>query len=311
MHNKLYNIISNFTSSYWGKKIYYCISNIIFYIIPDKLFVKILYRLRMGRKVNLDNPRYFTEKINWLRINDRRPIKTKLADKYQVRDYVANKVGKEVLIPLIGVYNSFNDIDFDTLPSKFVLKTNHSSGWNMVCVDKDKFDIKSAKKLFSMWFKTNYYQINRAWEYKDIKPKIICEQYISSSENRGLDDYKFHCFVGEPKYIQHITGRECNQTKHKFYDLNWQPQEFTFTNPLYDGIDERPNNFEKMLEIVRQLSKDWPYVRIDLYNVAGNIYFGEVTFHPVNGMDQFKPESENKVWGDLLSLDSLKNKVSE
>ena len=147
-----------------------------------------------------------------------------------------------------------------------------------------------------------YYHINRSWEYKDIKPKILCEEFISSINKASLDDYKIHCFNGEPKYIQHIFGRHEGGAKHKFYNLNWEAQEFNFTNPMYEKTYPKPAGLENMLEIARKLSKDWIYARIDLYNIEGKIYFGEITFHPVNGMDDFFPREYNKIWGNMLDL---------
>lgn len=302
MHNSIYKLIKNLTASLLGKKVYYSFCYITYLLIPDSLFQKILYRLRMGKSLNLKEPKDFTEKINWLKLNYRKSLLTKLADKYEVRKYVANKVGEEVLIPILGVYDSFDEIDFDTLPNKFILKANHGSGWNVVCEDKKIFNIVMVRKLFNLWLKTNYYHINRTWEYRDIKPKIVCEKFISSKNKLGLDDYKIHCFAGVPKYIQYLSDRLEGKTKGTFYDLNWKVQEFFFTNPKHRKNNPKPKSLKKMLLIAKKLSEDLPYARVDLYNNDGESYFGEITLHPVNGMDRFIPEKYDRVWGDLLYM---------
>jgi hypothetical protein len=154
----------------------------------------------------------------------------------------------------------------------------------------------------ALYLRTNYYQVNRSWEYKHIKPRIICAQFLATDDAEGLDDYKFHCFNGEPKYIQHLTGRLTGQTKGTFYDLAWKPQEFYFTNPKHEIAAPAPKNLDRMLDIAITLSEGLPYARIDLYNQDGKIYFGEITLHPVNGMDKFIPEEYDTIWGDLLVL---------
>lgn len=305
MRNLVHNLKKKIAKTVAGKKIIYFFYEFTFYLISDKNFTKLKYKKRIGKKLNLNNPQTFSEKLNWLRLYYLKPIKSKLADKYEVRDYISKIFGKEMLIPLLGVYNKVKEIDFSALPDKFVLKANHGSGWNIVCRDKSKLDIETTKRLLKFWLKTNYYKINRSWEYKNIPPRIICEKFITSPGKTDLDDYKIHCFNGEPKYIQHIIGRGSGQTQHRFYNTSWQPQEFTFTNPLYEGVVEKPQELQKLLDVAKRLAEGWPFVRIDLYLVDKNIYFGEITFHPVNGMDKFFPSKYNQIWGEMIDLKNL------
>lgn len=278
--------------------------------MSDQCYIRLLYRMRLGKKINLNNPKAFTEKINWLKLYYRPDILTKLADKYEVRGYVRERVGAGYLIPLIAVFNEVEEINFSNLPEQYILKATHGSGWNIICRDKGSFDVKSAIRFLKLFLTTNYYQINRSWEYKNIKPRIVCEQFLVTGEGEGLDDYKIHCFQGQPKYIQHLTGRLAGQTEGTFYDLTWEPQEFYFTNPKHNCAAPAPSNLVEMLDIAVTLSEDLPYARIDLYNQDGKIYFGEITLHPVNGMDKFFPDIYDGIWGDYLNLDVLCRKFT-
>ncbi len=293
-------------SSYSGKRVYYFLCKILYFLIPDKLYLRIMFLLRTGKFLRLKNPQTFNEKLQWLKVYYRLPVLTKLSDKYAVREYVKEKVGSGVLIPLIGVYESFDDINFDKLPKSFILKANHASGWNIICNDIGKFDINSARKDFKLWLKTNYYYPGRCWAYKNIKPLIVCEEFISSKDKLGLDDYKVHCFNGKPVYIQFITDRHVGLIKESFYDLNWKMQKFTLTYPMHKNALTKPCNLDEMISISEKLSNGLPYCRVDLYNCAGKIYFGEITLIPANGMDNFTPDMYNKVLGDLLDLNGCK-----
>jgi len=293
-----------------GKRLYYSISKILYYIIPDEQFLRIMYRLRIGESLNLRLPRRFTEKIQWMKLYYRTPLLTVMADKYAVRDVVETKCGKEVLIPLLGVYRSFDEIDFNALPSSFILKANHGSGWNMICLDKRTFDLEEAKRNFDLWMSLNYYYTGRSWEYKDIEPKIVCEQFISTKNNIGLDDFKIHCFNGQPVYIQLITDRYNGEPYESFYDKNWNIQPFTLTYKRHIETIEKPGNLSKMISIATKLSAGLPYARIDLYNNGGEIYFGEVTLHPANGMDNFSPPEQDLVLGNLIKMDMTKKRTT-
>lgn len=292
------------TSNILSAKIYYFLCEVLTYLMSDELYIKLMYRIRVGRRLDLDNPKRFSEKIQWLKLNHHDPLLTTLVDKYRVRDYIKEKIGEKYLIPLLGIYNSFSEIDFDKLPNRFILKTNHGSGWVIPCPDKSKFNVKEAEKKINLWLKTNYYFTNRSWPYKNVKPVILCEEFLSTG-NLGLDDYKIHCFNGEPRYIQFIRGRFGKMIEGAFYDLNWNKQEFILTIERINSKVIKPINFVEMIEISKKLSKDLPYARIDLYNPSNHIYFGEVTLHSVNGMDKFDPDKYDEIFGDLIDLNMI------
>lgn len=265
--------------------------------------LKTWYEKVTGKPLNLENPKTFNEKIQWMKLHDSTPLKTRLADKYLVRDWIAEKIGEEYLIPLLGVWDTFDDIDFDTLPNQFVLKANHGSGWNVIVRDKAAFDKREAKKKFDQWLKTNYaYKPELELHYRDIVPKIIAEEYI---ENNGgnLYDYKVHCFNGDPKFIQYIGDRAEHNTREIFYNINWEAMPFTYTYPRYNISIPKPNNFSKMIEAARTLSNGFRYVRVDFYQLNdGSLKFGELTFTPAAGKDSWNPDKFDKILGDLIIL---------
>ena len=267
--------------------------------LPELL--KRWYKKRTGKVLNLDNPQTFNEKIQWLKLYDNSPLKTKLADKYLVREWIAEKIGEDYLIPLLGVWDSFDEIDFDKLPDKFVLKANHGCAWNIIVKDKSKFDKKKAKKKFDKWMKRNYaYRAGFEMQYKDIPPKITAEAFISDSKGE-LNDYKILCFNGKPEFIWIDQGRYTHRTEN-IYDTKWNLQPFLLT---YENSKEEvppPENLEKMIELAETLSKDFALVRVDFYNVDGKIYFGEMTFTSASGVDVFKPEEYNLKLGQMLKL---------
>src|SRR5690554_2515997 len=193
----------------------------LFKFIPDKFYLKIKYRLKMGKKLDLNNPKTFNEKLQWLKLYDRKPEYTQMVDKYEVRKYIKDVIGEEYLIPLLGIYDSFEDIDFDKLPNEFVLKPNHTSGNVFICKDKSKIDYKKLKKGVSRWLKREYYWVHREWTYKNIKPRVICEKYLQEN----ITDYKFMCFNGEPKLIQIHRNRGSKNKTLDFYDINWNKTE--------------------------------------------------------------------------------------
>lgn len=299
---KVHKIAKTLLSSFIGKRIYYRLMKILYRLIPDKLYLKIMYRLRVGRKLNLENPKRFTEKMQWLKLYYRTNLMIKLADKYEVRSYVEANCGDKILIPMVGVFNSFEELPFQDLPHKFILKSTHGSGWNIICSDKTNFDYKYAKKCFNIWQNMNIYYTGRSWEYKHVPPRIICEEFISSSNTIGLDDYKIHCFNGKPYYTQYISDRYSGKPQESFYNTDWELEEFTLTYPQHDTPVSKPPKYDKMLEIAEQLSKDMPYARVDLYDCDGQIYFGEITLHPANGMDNFTPMKYDEVLGSHLTL---------
>lgn len=263
------------------------------------------FRHFTGEELEPEHPKTFNQKIQWLKLFDSTPLKTKLADKYLVREWVKETIGEEYLIPLVGgPWYSAKDIDFDALPEKFVLKANHSSGMNIVVTDKSSLDRKKIKKQCSKWLKKNY----GLWEYmelhyRDIRPCIIAEQYMEN-ETGDLPDYKFYCFNGKPTYIQLISGRR-DETLMTYVDTDWKDAGFTCKH-YYGKMEElppRPKQLDKALELARKLSSGFAFVRVDLYMLGDStIYFGEMTFTPASGVRPWLPESANEMLGDMIEL---------
>lgn len=276
--------------------------------VPDKQYLKIMYRAVMGKKLNLINPKTFNEKLQWLKLYDRNPIYTKLVDKYEVRDFVAKKIGEEYLIPLIGVYDSFDEIDFNVLPNQFVLKCTHNSGGIVICTDKSKLDKEVARKKINKSLSRNYYYYGREWPYKGIMPRIIAEKYITDTpESNMITDYKFYCFDGKVDSVMLCIDREKGDPKFYFFDKNWNlkrynirgknaPEGFTIPKPVC--IDE-------MFKIAEEFSKGIPFVRIDLYFSCGSIFFGEFTFYPSSGMDPNRLPEADLNFGQLVNLSKM------
>ena len=280
-------------------KIFVYFNNRNIKILSDINYLKLRYKITFHKKLNLDNPQTFNEKLQWLKLNDRKEIYTTMVDKYEAKKYVANIIGDEYIIPTIGIYNSFDEIDFNKLPNKFVMKCTHDSGGLVICKDKNKLDINEARKKINKSLKNNYYYGGREWPYKNVKPRIIIEKYMGSN----LNDYKIFCFNGVPKYILVCSNRNGNFKNTDFYDVNWNLMPFTRekhqNNPI--GIS-KPENLNEMLLIAEKLSKDIPFVRVDLYDIKNKIYFGEMTFYPSAGFEGFSPVEWDKKLGDMIKL---------
>lgn len=273
----------------------------------DKFFLKIMYKARMDKKLNLDNATTFNEKLQWLKLNDRNPLYSKLVDKYLVRDFINDKIGKEYLIPLLGVWDNFEDINFSKLPNQFVLKTTHDSGGVVICKDKLNFDIKEAEYIIKKSMKNNYYNANREWVYKNLKPRIIAEKFMAKKNGEGLDDYKFFCFNGEAKMLNIISNRE-REVRKDFLDLDFNKIPVTQTYPASNKIFEKPENYNLMVDIAEEISKNIPHVRVDLYNDEGKIYFGELTFFNASGATKFEPEKYDEIFGDWIDLSIVQDR---
>lgn len=274
------------------------------YFFSDVAMVKKMFKKEMGREVNLNNPKEFSDKIQWLKLNWYDPLATKCADKYEVRDFVRERVGEEILNELYAVYDSVEEIDISELPTSFVLKGTHGSGFNIVCHDKSKVNWEEAFVKMRRWLNLNYFYKYREWVYKDIQPRIICEKYLSEdNEKTSLTDYKFYCFNGDPLYCQVIKNREFGGTID-FFDKEWNRMEFNGLQemPHSKGKIPKPEGYKNMLEYARNLSKDFPFVRVDLYYVKRRIYFGELTFFPRSGFGSFSPPEWNTKIGNLLKL---------
>ena len=302
------------------KKIYKKIAGGIYYysalgklnFISDKTLMKILWKLKIGTKLDLKNPKGFNEKLQWLKLYDHRDIYTKIVDKVLVRDFVKDIIGEEYLVELLGVWDSADDIDFDELPNEFVLKCNHNSGGAMcVCDDKSKLDIDKVRAKLNDSLKINYYDKGREWPYKNVKPKILCEKLLVDHDPNNtsdtLIDYKFHCFNGKPLFlyacVDGVANGEKGDSKLSFYDLEWKPAPFYRSDHLPLPFDaKKPEKFDEMVEIAKKLSAGFPFVRIDLYYVDGKIYFSEMTLFPGAGFGLFSPEEWERKLGDEIIL---------
>ena len=274
---------------------------------PETKYPEILcdwYFEKTGEKLNLEAPRTFNEKIQWLKLYDATPLKTRLSDKYLVRQWVADKIGEKYLIPLLGVWDSFDEIDFDLLPNQFVLKANHGSGWNIIVKDKSKFDRSEARKKFSVWMNTNFaYSICLELQYRDITPKILAEKYLEDKSG-GLVDYKFYCFEGNPFNVGHYVDRyKKGGYKAVNYDMEWNPTPWTTEADHKPGIIiKKPEMFNEMLGLANTLCIGFHHVRVDFYLVNNQIYFGEMTFSSGSGLDQIEPDEWNRKLGDMIKL---------
>jgi hypothetical protein len=270
------------------------------------------FQINTGEVLDLDKPRTFNEKQQWLKLYDSTPIKTELTDKYLVRAWIKKMIGEEYLIPMLGVWTCFDDIDFNKLPEKFVLKCVHGSGMNIIVRDKDELNRKEAKKKIDFWMKTSYgIGPMQEWHYRDIPHRVIAEEYMENIEG-DLYDYKVYCFNGQPAFIQVITGRaEGGHTA--FYTLDWEEAGFTATifTPL-TRKPEQPKQLKRMIELAKKLSKEFCFVRVDFYLMGDNkIYFGEMTFTPASGAIVWIPNGTNERLGDMIRLPQSKHQLKE
>lgn len=265
-------------------------------------WLKRWYYNRTGKNLNLLNPKTFNEKIQWLKLYDNSELKTQLTDKYEVREWVKNKIGEDYLIPLIGVWNDVTDIDWNALPEKFVLKATHGSGWNILIKDKQRADKIFIYTELNKWMQKNWcYMAGLELQYKNIKPRIIAEEYLDNV-NGDLHDYKVFCFNGKAKYIMYVQQR-FSETKSCFFDLNWKKQKFTFNFPIYEKEVKKPERFKEMIWAAEILAQGFAHVRVDFYVLNDNsIKFGEMTFTTTSGTARWIPEQYNKYMGDLLVL---------
>ena len=272
--------------------------------LPDKLYIQMQYFYHFHRFANLKTPQLFNEKLQWLKLYDRNPLYTTLVDKYAVKKWVASKIGEQYIIPTLGVWEKAEDIDFDKLPSQFVLKVNHDSGGIVICEDKSKLNKKAAIAKLSKALKNNGYWYGREWPYKNVKPRIIAEKYMIDDKVHELRDYKFFCFNGIPKILFVASDRQNpkEETKFDFYDMEFNHLSFTNGPPNASKCPQKPLTFESMKQLASHLSKNMPHIRVDFYEINGKIYFGEMTLYHWSGFQPFKPKSWDKKIGDWLKL---------
>lgn len=274
-------------------------------IIPDKLFLSVQFRLVMGYWMDFSNPKTYNEKLQWLKLYDRNPDYTKMVDKAAAKDYVKNIIGEKHIIPTLGVWDRPEDIDFEKLPSKFVLKCTHDSGGIVICHDKAKLNKDEVIAKFKKALKTNYYYQNREWPYFHVKPRIIGEELMVDESGVELKDYKWFCFNGEPKALFIASDRMTpgEETKFDFFDMDFNHLPFTNGHPNANLLPRKPAGFDEMRKLASQLSVGIPHVRVDFYDVNGHIYFGELTFYHWSGIVPFKPDNWDRVFGDWINLD--------
>ena len=275
--------------------------------IPDRTYLKWMYRLRVGQRLDLREPHTFGEKIQWLKLYNRKPEYVQMVDKCAAKDYVAKIIGDEYIIPNLGVWDKLDDIDWEALPDRFVLKTTYGGGNKgvVICKDKTSFDRNKAMAKLKKGLKQDIYLSLREWPYKNVPRRIIAEQYIEPQPNvKDLPDYKWYCFNGEPQYCQVIQDRTTHETID-FFDKEWKHQEFVGLNPAADSAPfppTKPVHLETQINIARELCKDIPFARIDFYETDSNVYFGEITLYPKSGFGLFRPNHYNDLLGQMIRL---------
>lgn len=273
-------------------------------ILPDELFLKVVFRYRVGYWPNLKSPKSYNEKLQWLKLHDRHPEYTKMVDKIEAKKYVASIIGEKYIIPTLGTWETVDEIDWDSLPNQFVIKVTSDSGGIVVCKDKTKLDIEKAKAKLKYGWGKNYYNLRKEYPYKDVKPRIIAEQYMVDESGYELKDYKIFCFDGEPKalFVATDRGKKDEDTKFDFYDIEFNHLPFLNGHPNAKVAPTKPENYEEMVNVARKLSKGMCHVRVDLYNVKGKIYFGELTFFHWSGMTPFEPLEWDYKMGEFMKL---------
>ena len=279
--------------------------------MPDDEFLKKLYKLWFERDLDLENPKTFNEKTQWLKLYDRRPEYTEMVDKFSAKEYVSRRIGEEYIIPTFGVWDRFEDIDFDKLPQQFVLKCTHDSGGIVIVKDKDKLNKKAAKAKIEKCLKRNFYDLGREWPYKNVKPRIIAEQYMEDAKMHELRDYKFFCFNGTPKLLLLASERQSKQEEMKvdFFDMDYKHLPIKKGHPNAPSLPEKPATFEEMKTLAAKLSAGVPLLRVDFYEANGKCYFGELTFSSGNGIGAFEPEEWDYTLGEWITLPPKKSDI--
>lgn len=272
--------------------------------MDDETYLKFFFRKKMNRELDLNNPKTFNEKLQWLKLYDRCSAYTTMVDKYEVKEYVSKIIGSDYVIPNFGIYDKFEDIDFEKLPDQFVLKCTHDSGGLVICKDKATLNKAAARKIINKSLRRDYYKSGREWPYKNVPKKIIAEKYMQNTDGSSLLDYKFFCFNGEPKIILVCLDRFSKSgLRENFYDMDWNL--LPLYRPKHPNADYSilpPKNLLEMIDIAHSLSQNTKFSRIDLYDINGKIYFGEITFFPASGFEMFQPEEWDYKFGEWLDL---------
>lgn len=276
----------------------------VFSWMSDELYLKIQYYLAFREKLNIQNPVTYNEKLNWLKLYDRKDEYTMMVDKYEVKKFISDVIGEQYIIPTLGVWKKFDEIDFEILPKQFVLKCTHDSGGLVICKDKNQLDLKAAKRKINKSLKRNYFWTGREWPYKNVEPRIIAEPYIEDIKTKELRDYKFFAFDGDVKALFIATERQdkLEGVKFDFFDINYNHLDIRHGHKNAEHIPKKPVNFDKMVHLAEMLSKDIPQIRVDFYEANEKIYFGELTFYHHSGMVPFEPREWDKYFGDWINI---------
>ena len=293
-----------------SKRIILWIMKRYLHFLPDGLYLKIRYRITMNKKLDFETPKTFNEKLQWLKMHDRKDIYTTMVDKYEAKKYVTTVIGKKYIIPTLGVYDRFDDIDFDKLPNQFVIKCTHDSGGLLVCQDKSKLDKRVAKKRINKSLKLNYYYAGREWPYKNVKPRIIIEKYMVDESGYELKDYKFFCFNGKVKLFK-IDFNRATRHRANYFDKSGKLLMFgeQVCPPDYNKTLSMPHNLTKMIKLAEKLSNSLPFLRVDFYEIGKQVLFGELTFYPNSGNGKFVPEKWDRILGNYINLDLVKSEA--
>ena len=274
-----------------------------FDLLSDKQFIKLQFKTIFGYSLDLNNPKTFNEKLQWIKLKDRKPIYSTMVDKAEVKDYVAEKIGEQYIIKTLGIWDKFEDIDFDLLPERFVMKCTHDSGGLVICKEKTTLDFEKTQRKIEKCIKTNYYKQGREWPYKNVKPRIIAEEYMEDTEVGELRDYKFFCFNGKVKCFK-IDFDRFIEHRANYFSKNKELLPFgeVVCPPDYNRKLDMPENLDEMIELAEKLAEKIPFVRIDFYSCNHKIYFGEMTFFPASGFGKFIPNKWDRELGDWISL---------
>lgn len=280
-------------------------------VFSDELYLKLLFPLKTGYRLNLNNPRTYNEKLQWLKVYYRKPVMTQMVDKFAAKDFARNIIGDKYIVDNYGVWDSFQEINFDKLPEQFVLKTTHDQGGVIIVSDKQNLDKIAAKKILDSHLKKKHYYLTREWPYKNVKPKIMAEALLTNEKVGDLWDYKFYCFHGEPRLMYISHGRQSDTQYLDFFDMEFSRLDISRPGFSQSDIDHTiPETWDLMKELARKLSNGFPHLRVDFYCFEGKVYVGELTFFQGGGMMPFEPVSWDDTLGDWIDLDFVKNEIN-
>lgn len=271
-------------------------------LLSDEKYLKRLYLKVFSKPLNLENPNGFTEKLQWLKIHNRKPVYTTMVDKYEAKKFIAERIGEEYIVPIYGVWERFNDIDFSSLPQSFVLKSTHDSGGLYICKEKEKMNKDTARVLMNFSLNNNHFWKSREWPYKNVRPRIFAEKYLENPEIESIRDYKFFTFGGIPKVMYVTSGRNGGETYADFFDMDWNHLDLTIDHRNAPTPPQKPVNFEKMKEFAAVLSEGTPHLRVDFYEIDGKLYAGELTFFHCSGLCMPKPSKWETQMGEWIEL---------